>query len=201
MPVCVIEPELDRLIDLSFLWHQSRDRQPPNYLGWTRPLVTAGRRYAGTRLGSVLTNCDERLKRFLLADRCANLQTVADWLQPRIARELAARNFAGYFGVDALVCQDEHGELKIKPLVELNPRMTMGHVALSLEKRLAAGAEAEFRIFTKAEWERAHDDLTALPFAKTRNGLWKSGVVWLGEVDDDTSLIPALLVGKDAIDL
>jgi hypothetical protein len=137
----------------------------------------------------------------LLADRCANLQTVVDWLQPRIAQELVARNFAGYFGVDALAYQDEHGELKIKPLVELNPRMTMGHVALSLEKRLAPGAEAVFRIFTKAEWESRHVELAALPVAKTRNGLWKSGVVWLGEVDDNTNLIPALLMGKNAIDL
>jgi hypothetical protein len=127
------------------------------------------------------------------------LQAIVDWLQPRIAQELAKRNFAGYFGVDALVCQDQNGELKIKPMVELNPRTTMGHVALSLEKRLAPGAEAEFRIFNRKEWGRAHLELTALPFAKTRNGRWKSGVVWLGEFDKNTQLIPGLLVGKTAI--
>ena len=143
--VGVVEPELNRLLDLSFLWHLPRDPQTPdsetpssrapNYLGWTRPLIAAGRRYEGTRLGSPLGDCagdDGRLKRFLLADRGARLQTIADWLESKIASSLLERNFTGYFGVDALVCADAQGELKVKPLVELNPRMTMGHVACLL---------------------------------------------------------------------
>lgn len=198
-PIGVVEPELNRLLDLSFLWHLPRDAQTPDYLGWTRSLITEGRKYVGTRLGTALVDCDERIKRFLLADRGALLQSVVTWLEERITPEFVARNFTGYFGVDALVCQDESGELKLKPLVELNPRMTMGHVALSLEKRLAPGSEAEFRIFTKAQWDEVHVELAAIPFSKIRDGRWESGVVWLGEVDDETKLIPALLVGNDAI--
>lgn len=199
-PIGVIEPKLDRLVDLSFLWHMPRDLQTPRFLGWTRPLITAGRRYAGTRLGNSLSDCQERVKRFVLADRCAHVKSVVEWLERRIVPELAARNFSGYFGIDALVCQDESGDLKVKPLVELNPRMTMGHIALSFEKRLAPGTEAEFRIFTRAQRDDVHEELAGIPFTKIGDGRWKSGVVWLGEVDNHTKLIPALLVGRNAID-
>jgi hypothetical protein len=77
--------------------------------------------------------------------------------------------------------------------------MTMGHVVLNLEKRLAPGAEAEFRIFTKAQWDDLHTELARIAFTKSNDGRWKSGVVWLSEVDDSTKLVPALLVGDDAL--
>ncbi len=198
-PIGIVEPELDRLIDLSFLWFMPQDNQKPNFLGWTRPLVTVGRRYAGTRLGSALSDCSDRLKQFILADRASRIQAIVDWLEPRITSELAARNFTGYFGVDSIVSQNDSGQLIVKPLVELNPRTTMGHVALRLEKHLAPGAEAAFRIFTKAEWDEFYPELSTKPLLKTRDGRWMSGVVWLGEVDDRTKLIPALLIGNDAI--
>jgi len=121
--VGIVEPELNRLLDLSFLWHLPRDSEAPNYLGWTRPLIATGRRYEGARLGSPLSNRtgdDERLKRFLLAQRGARLQAIADWLESKITHSLLKRNFTGYFGVDALVCANAQGDLKVKPLVELN---------------------------------------------------------------------------------
>ena len=197
-PVGIVEPELDRLTDLSFLWNLRRDSQVPDFLGWTRPMITAGRRYVGTRLGNSLGDCDERIKRFLLAERCAVIQTLVEWLEARVVPELNRRNFVGYFGVDTMVFQDESGELKIKPLVELNPRMTMGHVALNLEKRIAPGVDAEFRILTKAQWDLSHKQLAGIPLNKLKDGRWKSGVIWLGEVDENTKLIPALLIGPEA---
>ena len=198
----VVEPKLDRLLDLSFLWRMPRDSTEPNYLGWTRPLIAAGRRYEGTRLNPPLNDehgDDKRLKRFLLANRGERLQKIADWLQPRITETLVERKFTGYFGVDALVCSDADGELKVKPLVELNPRMTMGHVALNLKKRLAPGAQAEFRILTRAQWEQAKSGLERIEFATSPDGRWKSGTVWLCEVKQDTKLIPVVLVGEEAI--
>ncbi len=200
----VVEPKLNRLVDLSFLWHQPRqsqnESQSPNYLGWTRPLIAPGRRYEGTRLGSPLNDRDdERLKRFLLAGRGARLETISSWLESKLAPTLIERGFEGYFGVDALVCADSDGELKVKPLVELNPRMTMGHVALQLKKRIAPGVQAEFRILTRAQWESAEKKLASGEFQSSPDGRWVAGAVWLGEVDDDTKLVPVVLVGDQAI--
>ena len=77
--------------------------------------------------------------------------------------------------------------------------MTMGHIALSLDKRLEPGVEAEFRIFSKSQWSKIENKMASLPFAKSGSGRWKSGLIRLGEVDDQTKLVPVLLVGIDAI--
>jgi hypothetical protein len=148
-----------------------------------------------------LSDCDQAVKRFVLADRCGRLQSVIDWLAPRLVGELTKRNLSGNFGVDAFVYRDPNGELAIKPMVELNPRTTMGHVALNLEKRLAPGSDGQFRILNKRYWEQVHESLNEIKFEKARDGRWKSGVVWLGEVNERTKLIPAVLVGTEALQI
>ncbi|MFK7767116.1 MAG: DUF455 family protein [Mariniblastus sp.] len=200
-PVGVLEPELDRILDLSLLWNWHANTESPVFLGWTRPLVAKGRRYIGTHLGRSLFDCDESTKRFVLANRCEHLQQLTEWLQPRISEQLESMNFRGYFGVDAFVFKNPEGELNIKPMVELNPRMTMGHVALSLEKRLAPGAEAAFRIFSKGEWEQVAPPLQQLKLKCSRDGHWQSGFIPLAEVKPQTKLVPAIIIGKEGLAL
>ena len=150
---CVVEPYLDRVLDLSLLWQVDRGATDAKFLGWTRPIVTEGRRYAGARLGDLFSDCDVEVKKFLLADRCSRLRKLADWLQQHLVPELCSVGFEGPFGVDAIVYRDRTQQLRIKPMVELNPRMTMGHVALALERKLAPGVRAKFRILTRTEWD------------------------------------------------
>ncbi len=205
--VGVVEPELDRVLDLSFLWHFARGAESPAFLGWTRPLVTPGRHYAGTRIGRPISGWDKSLTRFLLADRGKLIHDVKDWLSTRIATELTRRNFRGSFGVDALICKQSavagsnHGDFRIKPLVELNPRTTMGHIALRIEQRLAPGVQGELRVLSRGEWETIHNQLADVPLLKLRDGRWKSGVVWLGEVHEQTRLVPVVLIGDQMIEL
>lgn len=203
-PLCIIEPELNRVVDLSFLWHRSRSEQP-RFLGWTRPIISPGRRYTGTKIGTnKFEDCSKDLIRFLLTERAAITRRVCEWLEPRISNELANHDFEGYFGVDTFVAKNNAGEFKIKPLVELNPRMTMGHIALSLEKRLTPGVRAEFRIFTKTEWDKICHTANNFPIEKvskrhSRDSPWKSGVVHLAEPNERTKLVPAVIIGKQAI--
>ncbi len=203
-PLGIVEPELDRLVDISFLWHMPAEPSESGeikYLGWTRPIVTAGRKYVGTRLGNPLGDCNSELKRFLLTDQAQKLQATAQWLEARLIPELKSQQFTGYLGVDAMVCRDRAGELKIKPLVELNPRMTMGHVARQLGRSVSTGVESQFRILTKETWQELHAAFDKVPFERARDGRWKSGVLWLGEVDQHTKLVPALLIGKETVKL
>ncbi len=191
---CVVEPQLDRVLDLSFLWRLDRGSTDADFLGWTRPIVTEGRRYAGTRLGDLFSECDVEVRRFLLSDRCRRLKQLTGWLQERLVPELQSVDFAGPFGVDVIVYRDQAQQLRIKPIVELNPRMTMGHVALALERRLAPGVQAEFRILTRSEWEEFFDraSLPMVTFDKTRQ--WTSGVIRLSEVGPLTKLVPVVEV-------
>ncbi len=190
----VIEPELNRVMDLSFLWHFAPSAEEPDFLGWTRPIVTDGRRFAGTRLGRSVAKFDPTLARFLLANRCETIEFVRHWLTERLTPEFREREFSGYFGVDALVAQDASG-LSIKPIVELNPRLTMGHVALRLERRLAPGVSAEFRILSKSEWEATRNTITGQALETSADGRWTSGAVPLSEPDENAMLVPIVLVG------
>jgi hypothetical protein len=199
LPAGVVEPELERVLDVSLLWHLPVGAQRPNFLGWTRAQVTADRRYAGTYLGNALADCDAALRRWVLEERCGRIRAAAAWLEPRLTAELVARNFSGYFGVDAMVVQRADESLALKPLGELNPRMTMGHVALELEQRLAPGVHGAFRIFTAAQWQRVEAPLASVALETGRGGQWKSGVIQLSEVDAQTKLVPVVLVGPEAL--
>ena len=203
-PLAIIEPELDRIVDLSFLWRvpvKSNESSESQFLGWTRPIMSEGRRYMGTQLGNPLADCDVEIKRLLLADRSERLQTLIEWLQTRLEKELSQRGFVGDFGVDAFVYRSPDGSLKIKPLCELNPRTTMGHVALNLKKKVAPGVQAEFRILTRKEYNAAKKRLLDLPkLTQAKDGRWQSGVVWLSEPTNETKLLPIVLVGKETID-
>ena len=205
LPRGILEPELSRRADISFLWNFDLPQKNLDFKGWTQPLISRGRRFAGTVLGAPFSNCDAETKRFLLENRCARLQQTSQWLAERLKPALCAVGFLGQVGVDAFVFEDATGVLKIKPMVELNPRMTMGHVALSLEKRLAPGVTAEFRIFTIEEWLAVSDFLKEVPYeassiAGKRQVRWQSGVIRLGEPSLGTKHIPALLVGATVLE-
>lgn len=200
-PLGVVEPELNRVLDLSFLWQFdtafATTESGAKFLGWTRPLVSPGRRFAGTRLSSPFADCEPDVKRFLLADKAACLQRVQLWLERHLLPELKRRKFSGRFGVDALVCREPDGGLKIKPLVELNPRTTMGHVALEFARRIEPGVSASFEIFSRRDWEIFVDATTAADrrLKKSRSNRWSSGVLLLADVSPATKLVPAVVVG------
>ena len=91
------------------------------------------------------------------------------------------------------------GELKIKPLVELNPRTTMGHVSLALAKRLASGTVGQFRIFTAQQWRVVRPSLESMPLLFSEQGHWKSGAIPLADVNAANEAVPVVLVGNEAM--
>lgn len=196
----VVEPELDRVLDLSFLWSAGAN-DSESFAGWTRQLVTSGRRYAGTRLGRPFADCSAELKRFLLADDRFILRRTRDWLSERLVPLVRDAGLTGAFGVDAFVFRDGGGQLKLKPLVELNPRITMGHVALQIQRRLAPVVCGELCIFTQAEWQHLRNAFAEIELRLADDGRWMSGVISLADEDVEARLIPAVLVGEAALNV
>jgi uncharacterized ferritin-like protein (DUF455 family) len=193
----VVEPWLKRVVDLSFLWHVAPDGAA-NFQGWTRPLVSKGGRYEGTILGNPFADCDTEVRKFLLADRYQRLRETANWLESNVLPELQSVGFEGHFGIDAFVYREQNSSLKLRPFVELNPRMTMGHIALALEKRIANGVTAKFQILTSTQFAKQRQQLESIPLVRSKDGRWKSGVVWLGERSSDAKLIPCVVVGDES---
>jgi hypothetical protein len=52
----------------------------------------------------------------------------------------------GPVGIDAFVYRDAVGVHRLKPVVEINPRYTMGRVLLSLMRWVAPGSHGEFSL-------------------------------------------------------
>ncbi len=55
-------------------------------------------------------------------------------IEPALINHLTAHNHQGAFGIDAFFFKTEQGQIKLRPLVELNPRFTMGRIALGLAR-------------------------------------------------------------------
>lgn len=62
------------------------------------------------------------------------MQWLEDSFEPALGEWLARHHYTGPLGVDVLFYRDREGELRVKPVVEINPRYTMGRVALELDR-------------------------------------------------------------------
>lgn len=140
----VIERWLDKLFDLSVQLEIHTDRIQ---ILEVREFITGKHHeYRGTYLGKKLQGfTPEHLQFFHSA--------LPEW--HRFLRDLGTtlRNegYQGPAGVDALLWKSPEGALQLKPMVELNPRWTMGRVALELEKHLAPGLNGLWTFITLGE--------------------------------------------------
>jgi hypothetical protein len=72
-----------------------------------------------------------------------------------VGKHLAELGHRGPAGIDALVHRDAAGDIRLKPIVEVNPRCTMGHIALSLSRQLGKKRRGHFVLLGPADARRA----------------------------------------------
>jgi uncharacterized ferritin-like protein (DUF455 family) len=63
-----------------------------------------------------------------------------------LEEELRKARYLGPLGIDAFVYRTPEGECRLKPIVEINPRYTMGRLTLELMKNVAPGRAGTFRL-------------------------------------------------------
>jgi hypothetical protein len=68
-----------------------------------------------------------------------------------LEEELRRAKFLGPIGIDAFAYRDAEGKIRLKPIVEINPRYTMGRVTVELMKHVAPGSRGEFRFVTRKQ--------------------------------------------------
>jgi hypothetical protein len=69
-----------------------------------------------------------------------------DEIFSRLSEELERVNFIGPIGIDAFVYRDASGAKKLKPIVEINPRFTMGRVLVELMRQTRQNSFGSFRL-------------------------------------------------------
>ena len=84
------------------------------------------------------------------ADLVARLHDFYSSAFAALETELRAAEFNGPLGIDAFVYRTSHGECRVKPVVEINPRYTMGRVTVELMKQVAPGSHGLFRLLNRA---------------------------------------------------
>ena len=148
----VVEPWLERELDFSVqLEMEPRNLKLCGYTG-----------LVNDRKGQFLANwADADYSRCLPAKVTALFHT-----QPNISEqphrfygeifslleaELQRVGFIGPVSIDAFVYRTPQGDCRLKPVVEINPRYTMGRLTLELMKHTCPGSSGLFRLVTRTQ--------------------------------------------------
>jgi len=147
----VVEPWLERLADFSV----QLEMEPAGLrrLGFTGLITDArGQFLANTAAPNFARTAPPAVLDCLREHRgaAAALRSFFDVLEELLEPELRGAGYLGPVGVDAFVYRDAAGQVRLKPVVEINPRYTMGRVMLELMQRVAPGAGGEFRLVNAA---------------------------------------------------
>ncbi len=147
----VVEPWLDKVVDLS----AQLDIVAPGtarVLGWTRFFTDSRGQYGGSFVHGRMAGLDPATRRFLYGQGRdpRRLQRLFEDLGGWVARAMADSGYVGPVGIDLLVYRDAEG-LRLKPVVEVNPRFTMGRVALRLGRRVNSARTAVWLVLSRKD--------------------------------------------------
>ena len=67
------------------------------------------------------------------------------------AKEMSAHKFHGPFGLDGFIWKDTSNKLHFRPICELNPRITMGRIALEFTKQCSPGSLTKLSILHRSQ--------------------------------------------------
>ncbi|NKB66246.1 MAG: DUF455 family protein [Candidatus Latescibacteria bacterium] len=167
----VVEPWLDKVCDLS-LHYQVEADGVVRWLGWTRFFTDARGQYQGSFIARPVAGLDIEARKLLYAGGRKGrwMAHLGQQLGDHLHLHLAGLDYVGPIGVDALIYR-EGVQLRLKPVVELNPRFTMGRVALRLVRRVNAARTALWLILRQRDMETAGFASVAA-FAKHVQNTW-----------------------------
>jgi len=155
----VVEPWLERLADFSVQLEMSETGL--KLCGYTVLLNDAKGQYQGNLAESHHhTRIPARI--VSLFDEPGNvsgrLLALYAEIFSALETELRAVDFVGPLGIDAFVYRDAAGRPRLKPIVEINPRYTMGRVTVELMRQVCQNSTGTFRLLNLAAVRAAGSD-------------------------------------------
>ncbi len=152
----VVEPWLERVFDFS-VQLEKRDGELKT-IGFTRLLNNARGQFRGIVANAFCKGVDPETIRFLMRQtgkRPRIYSWYEDTVMPRLGKALDHAGFRGPLGIDAFVYRDPSGSPRLKTIVEINPRYTMGRIAYELGQRNAASSPGFFQLLTRSQVRKA----------------------------------------------
>ncbi|WP_044203417.1 hypothetical protein [Flammeovirga sp. OC4] len=134
----LVEPLLEKEFDFSLLF--KKHNNTIEFLGGSSFLAGLTGQYYGSGLNT--------FRSYFSDLEWESIMKIITLIKTKLKDE---KRLEGHFGIDALVFKGANGERFIHPCVEINPRYTMGHVTLGLQKAVPLHKKAEWRIVTKHE--------------------------------------------------
>ncbi|MEM7385328.1 MAG: hypothetical protein AAF514_10320, partial [Verrucomicrobiota bacterium] len=149
----VVQPWFERILDFSLQYELSPTGKT-RFLGLVHLHNDARGRFKGCSIekdmiGKAAGDPERRLF-YHPALQSLFQENLADHLGAALHRV----GFSGPFGIDAMLIRNHADNPVCHPLVEINPRTTMGRVTLELHRHAQKGNRTEFRILTDGEIKR-----------------------------------------------
>jgi uncharacterized ferritin-like protein (DUF455 family) len=199
----ILERWLNKRADLSL---QMEIGETSHKILGIRRFLTGGRlEYRGTYLEPKLNSLPPEILRFLHAKQPAGYSPSQRWcdLAADLAATLRDAGYQGPVGIDALVWNDPGSQkLFLKPVVEINPRWTMGRVALSLETHVLPGTPAVWLFIPARDLDKLGRLSERFPVEIKKNGIdikIAAGVVFTSNPETTREVVTVLVVGRGAI--
>ena len=148
----VVEPWLERELDFSVQLEMGPRRL--QLRGYTGLVNDRKGQFLANWAEANYTRCVPARVANLLgpeADISGHLQRLYGEVFSLLEAELQRVGFVGPVSIDALVYRTPQGECRLKPVVEINPRYTMGRLTVELMKHACPGSCGLFRLVTRAQ--------------------------------------------------
>ncbi len=148
----VVEPWLERELDFSVQLEMAGDGL--KLCGYTGLLNDAKGQFQGN---VALPGHQKKIPANLIAlfpeppDIAQRLHTLYANIFAMLEVELRRVNYLGPLGIDAFAYRNAHGKVRLKPIVEINPRYTMGRVTVELMKYVAPGSRGLFQLINRKQ--------------------------------------------------
>jgi uncharacterized ferritin-like protein (DUF455 family) len=148
----VVEPWLERELDFSVQLEMSDDGL--KLCGYTGLINDAKGQY---QANLALPGHQKKIPANLIAlfpeppDIARRLHALYADIFATLEEELRRVNYHGPVGIDAFAYRDAGGKIRLKPIVEINPRYTMGRGTVELMKHVAPGSRGLFRLINRRQ--------------------------------------------------
>lgn len=206
----IIEPWYEKVADFSY---QSKitEQGLTVPLGMTRFVTNDQGQYKATIISKKSDYLSSDVVKFI-HNRYENYYGIEEILQETsniVASFLKENFFEGPFGLDAFIYKDINSKYgyRLKVISEINPRITMGRVALEISKRIQTGVFAiwvHIRIKEIKAYFSSIEDFclfveTQFPikYSNTVNQLIREGVLFTTDPYIAKSILTVLIVGKE----